>query len=663
MFLESGPKAPEARIQPADALKDKKEGVKSAVEQKTTQETGELRNTLAAEHERIKKDVELHMKSFLQNMKNVTEEKRTEFYKKAEEESTTVIELQMGHKWLDAKPDEKYAKLSSLFLEQASSNIKESFKISSALDRNPRIKMTIGAAHLLPPNVTEVRIIDTSNGARIGKREIRDGKVGYYDEKGYIPIFGGYQIDPLKIIDPNSPESRKLFEDEQRLAAQKATEYESAKKTEKADDLPSTLDAMTAATKEDLESKGYKADQIDMVMKGKAAYQKILQIFAYNNLRLDINSASQGARGFYSLNIEDFGWKEGITVAEMGTGNNKLITLLKTLQNGGKLEGKKIKGGYWLHFAHLPELMHLAKTEGKLKSILDGITQGEEIASSDIIKSIFDKGADGTSREAIMELVRKNPKMQHLIDPKWGIEAYKNLSWNKESSAIRDINYPTDADLNAGRDQEVVGSKCCAYTVSNYLNLKGQGYGNEYSAPRITMRLIRGGGKILSNISESQRGDVVVVKGTIDTVEKQQINHVLFTRDTCQMPNGDKLLVIQDNSRDLGIKFVACNPKDRKRLSRIVSEVKLRLRGLSADGIKEMIKGYGFNETATRIMTSAFIYRQKFPNTVRVAAATDSYFSSHLYAVIRPSYKKETIVTDDSTALGVARRARISDHA
>ncbi len=630
-----------------------------------------LQTEMEKEHLRIKKDIDLHLKYFFDTIKGVSEQKKAELYRRAESESTTLIELQMGHKWLDAKPEEKYAKLSSLYLEYTSSNIKESFKVSAALDKDPRVKMSIGAAHLLPPNVIKIRIIDTKGRARIGVREIRDGRVGYYDDNGYMPIYGGYQIDPLEILDPHLDDAKKRFGTEQKISKQKLEEFESAKKRDLEDDLPGTLDAMTTATKEDLEKK-YDAPRVEMVLKGKDSYTKATQIFAYNGIKIDSDSAIQGARGFYGLNVEDLGWQEGKTLDQMDTQHNRVIQLLKSLQHGGTLEGYNIRGGYLLNYVQLPELIFLAKTEGRLRSVLESIKtedmakggNGLEIASARVIEYIFDKGVDVMDKKALQELVRKNPKMQHLVDPKWGIDAYMEGSWIRRGSAIKGIHYPTDADLNAGRDQEVVGNKCCAYTVSNYLNLSSQGFGNEWSAPRLTMRLIKGGGKVLTSVSETERGDVIVTKGTTDTAERQQITHVLLTRDVCRMPSGGKLIIIQDNSKDLGIKFVADNSSDRKNLTKMVSEVKTHLAGASPADIEKIVRRHGFNESDVKKITSSFVYRQKFPNTIRINTAGSDYYTNHLYAVIRPNYRSDSVAQrDPSEHYGEAKRGRISDHA
>jgi hypothetical protein len=618
--------------------------------------------------EKIKLDFEKNLKSFLDKLKNIPEAKKAEFYKKAEGENLSLIDLQMGHKWLEAKPEEKYATLSALYLTHESSSAKHSFKVSEMLDRSERVKMTIGAAHLLPPNVTRARITDKNGVSRVGIREIRDGRIGYFDKDGYMPIFGGYEIEPLETLDPKSDEARKQLETEQKFSQQKVEEFETAKKREVADDLPSTLDTLASATKETLEKKGYKEFQIDMILKGKEAYQKATQIFAHNNIKVDSDSALQGARGFYSLNVENLGWQEGKSVADMQTEKNPTIHLLKTLQNGGTMQGIKIRGGYQLNYSQLPELSYIAQHEDRLKEVLAGIHSdvvtkegsSREISASEIVKYVFERGTDALDMSELKAMVEKNPNMRHMLDSKWGIENYMKDNWIRRGSAIGGIKRPTDADLNAGRDQEVVGNLCCAYTVSNYLNLRGQGYGNELSAPRLMCRLIKGGGKVLPSILDSQRGDVIASKGTTDRVANDQVGHVLMTRDVARMPNGGKIVIVQDSSRVLGIQFLCERAGDQKRLQGVVSRVKNRLNGDIRE-IEDAFRKEGFSEPDIQKMTSACAYRQKFPETIRVSSANGRYFTRHLYAVVRPNYDNSA-PRDQEVGYAEARRPRLTSH-
>lgn len=655
---------------PKPKLQDGQDTVPDDVSSNPDLQSLKLQTDIAAEHQKIKQDIDTHLRSFLDAAKGLSEEKKGELYKKAQ--STSVLELQLGHKWLEAKPEEKYATLSALYLTYESSNLKESFRVSDTLDQDPKVKMSVGAAHLLPPNVTRVRIIDTKGMARVGSREVRNGKVGYFDAKGYIPIFGGYQIDPLEILDPNSDDASKRFDAEQKFAEKKFVEYEEAKKRDMEDDLPDTLDAMTEATQEDLEKKGFAPPQVEIILKGKSAYEKASQIFAYNSLKIDSDSSLQGARGFYSLHVEDLGWKEGVSVDQMDTEHNSAIQFLKVLQNGGTIEGFQIRGGYLLNFSQLPELLHLVKTSGSLRSVLEAVkaedvAKGEddrEIDSARIIEYIFERGVNVMNGVELKKLIRENPSMQHLVDPQWGIEAYMRDSWIKRGSGIRGLHPPTDADLNAGRDQQSVGYKCCAFVVSNYLDLPAQGFGNELSASRLAMRLIKGGGKVLPHLSESERGDVIVMKGTRKDSPSDQITHVLLTRDVCRMPDGNRLIIVQDDSEDLGVKFVVDSPADRKRITKMVSDIKVRLSTMSPSEIEDMVKQYGFSESDVRKITSALVYRQKFPETIRVASTGSEYFGTHLYAIVRPNYSKDSLSEGESSPdYGETKKARLNDHA
>ena len=167
----------------------------------TKNKTKTLGSDISDDLTKTEESLEKYAKSYKEALiSQVKEEDLAEIRKKAESEETSLEDLQNDSEWLGVKTedyDKKFGKLSTAYLEvKKDGSGKEVLVVKNDLDINHKVKFGLGAGHLLPPSIVSASITDLSGNTRTGKREIHSGKVGYYDGKGYIPIFGGYTIEP-----------------------------------------------------------------------------------------------------------------------------------------------------------------------------------------------------------------------------------------------------------------------------------------------------------------------------------------------------------------------------------------------------------------------------------------------------------------------------------
>lgn len=104
------------------------------------------------------------------------------------------------------------AKMSRMFLgEQKGKGL--TFKID--LKGNDKFENYVGAGDMLPHTVTKILVIDTKGQQRTGTRQVVNGRAGYFDAQGYIPIFSGYTISILETISEASAEAQEQLRKEQ----------------------------------------------------------------------------------------------------------------------------------------------------------------------------------------------------------------------------------------------------------------------------------------------------------------------------------------------------------------------------------------------------------------------------------------------------------------
>lgn len=113
-------------------------------------------------------------------------------------------------------------------LKEKISQAGNAFEFKVDFGKNQKLDMAVGLGALLPPEVTEIEVVDLAGNKRRGKRREVKGKIGYFDENDrYIPIHEGYKVTAITQEAP-SDEPKKEAEPE----AQKAVENTKAEYTE-----------------------------------------------------------------------------------------------------------------------------------------------------------------------------------------------------------------------------------------------------------------------------------------------------------------------------------------------------------------------------------------------------------------------------------------------
>ncbi len=97
------------------------------------------------------------------------------------------------------------AKMSRMFLgEKKGAGL--TFKVD--LQGKDKFESFVGAGDILPPTVSKILVMDPNGQQRTGVRQIVNGRVGYYDARGYIPVFSGYTISVLETVAEGSDEAK-----------------------------------------------------------------------------------------------------------------------------------------------------------------------------------------------------------------------------------------------------------------------------------------------------------------------------------------------------------------------------------------------------------------------------------------------------------------------
>lgn len=105
-------------------------------------------------------------------------------------------------------------RMSRLFLgEQKGNGL--TFKVD--LRGKDKFENYVGAGDILPPTVTKITVIDTKGQQRTGERQIVNGRVGYFDAQGYIPVFTGYTISVLETLPEGSAQALEQEKKEQQV--------------------------------------------------------------------------------------------------------------------------------------------------------------------------------------------------------------------------------------------------------------------------------------------------------------------------------------------------------------------------------------------------------------------------------------------------------------
>ncbi|MBC7498541.1 glucosaminidase domain-containing protein [Candidatus Gracilibacteria bacterium] len=94
--------------------------------------------------------------------------------------------------------------------------------------KNRSAEGKIGTGDMIPMTVKVVKIIDTAGKIRMGKRSIQGGKVGYYDEQGYIAVYNGFKIE----IPKKNESEEYIIKSNQSIKVNNTEEQENSAKDE-----------------------------------------------------------------------------------------------------------------------------------------------------------------------------------------------------------------------------------------------------------------------------------------------------------------------------------------------------------------------------------------------------------------------------------------------
>ncbi|MFZ4461326.1 MAG: glycoside hydrolase family 73 protein [Patescibacteria group bacterium] len=138
------------------------------------------------------------------------------------------------------------------------SKIKEGDNIIIDFGRNSSADIKIGAGDLIPINIQAVSITDTKGRVRVGIRSVVNGKVGYYDESGYMEIHNGYTLHILTAKEVKS--ALTALEGKVTLSTDEKKENDAMDSfIEQADRFPSLAQRLTSSNIEQYKSYQEKA--------------------------------------------------------------------------------------------------------------------------------------------------------------------------------------------------------------------------------------------------------------------------------------------------------------------------------------------------------------------------------------------------------------------
>jgi len=152
---------------------------------------------------------------------DIKDESKDKFSKWAEENKDPE-QLRRGN--MDALTNvkdglEKHVRLSSEYLQKMP-NENGNFVFSVNFKGNEVAEWKIGAGHLLPPVVKDVKISDGGNVVcENAVRGIKNGRVGYFNVTTgeYVAIHSGYKIEVLKVQEPTNEEASSRIKEENEL--------------------------------------------------------------------------------------------------------------------------------------------------------------------------------------------------------------------------------------------------------------------------------------------------------------------------------------------------------------------------------------------------------------------------------------------------------------
>lgn len=613
-----GPKPPEdkPKTQPAESGEEGR------------QERRALADKPAAELQKAPSEAETRNKNLKEKAKNYyeellkaeTPEKIEELRQKAESDDVTLIDLQGGD-WIklsEAEQEKRFAILSKLYLDKKTdASGQEVFVVNKALDRNHKIKMGIGAGHLLPPSIQIVEITDLNGNSRTGTRKIEDNRIGYFDNSGYIPIFGGYTLKPIDFIDEKSAPYKQALEAEK-------TKYKELKEANEAynEGMSTTpgnilrykgkrehpitnLKTLRKANSEELKPK-LSAPEIEKVETAKTDLKRIDALLHHFQIYIDPASEIDGGNYLLSLNgkgAEMLGWNKSVeekqnqliaapnppenveewalTESIKNLEKNATVKLIKTLQTGGTYADYSFKHGYTFDITHLDSLNEIANNPTTLQKTLQKLSPNKEkIDPKNFIKELFGNNIpEGmTYEQAEAYILKHRSRLGYLLGDTGHLPLSHFMELARKTKPIKGIKYRWDSLKQQPIYNLNRGDRTCAWTVSTMLGLGADSVntkGKISTVRSLAAAIIRaniektGNPGIVIGFENYEKGDVLVFKGYKDYAYKRY-SHVAIVRFKLDLPvyndqgqriGTEKYLGIVDEGKHLQGNIVPVKPR------------------------------------------------------------------------------------------------------
>lgn len=343
-----------------------------------------------------------------------------------------------------------------------------------------KFEVGIGLGHILPPSMMQVKIIDRRGNVRTGRRMIRAGRLGYFDTKGYIPIFSGYKVMVINSINEGSKEYKLKFQQE-------------------SDHYRQMLADKTR----------WQAKSLDEVITKNPAKKKewdlMAKIMKSAGLKLHQAAAFFGGNDFLRM-------PQGQALNYLRDSNT--LKLVRALAHGKKFNGIQFTGGYQLKFGELKSLFTLANNGQQLNKILRKLYFGQRKFSAN---NIFNEYLSAQGAMALSQIRDLGSKFPHLMarvaenglpfltpyDLIYRVYRHKSALAPDKSALLNSIQ-------RAPHLRSRLPNFWCARYVSMLLGIQPM----EASSGALFSRLMKGGGKLVGDLRNSQVGDVFFMRGT-----------------------------------------------------------------------------------------------------------------------------------------------------
>lgn len=400
---------------------------------------------------------------FLDDMEKRSPKETADFIAKAESDETSISALQSGM---------RYSTLASAFLEK-----QNGYKFKVNLKGTSKFELYVGLGHMLPPSVQKVAVTDNEGHVRVGYRDVGESKIGYYDERGYIPVFSGYIVQVLETVDEKSKRYESYLKQERDFYyGRRMMVYSEAGEGQTVDEFLRKKD--TSEIPEETMSV-YRKDWAEM--------QKILTT---EKIKVDPDTLLFDIDALKNLN---------------GHGTEKL----KTEQTLALLR-RFVKKGYEFRIGDL-ELLHNWATDSEGQKEFQALDKKLGDARFEEFEKEYSVSRGAVSLEEAEKLpIYRRRIAENGLPFKTPSDYLRRTYRNRaglSASAFGEIN------LNRYRDGTVLGRLECARFVCEMLGLENRA-GFTKSSGALFASLIKGGGELITDPKNLQPGDVLFMRGT-----------------------------------------------------------------------------------------------------------------------------------------------------